>query len=234
MLRPHPTRALATEKGRSPASPERAQGADEARLEARNLECVRDDRVLFSGLSFSLQAGEMLQVEGRNGSGKTTLLRIICGIRLPDQGELIWCGQETSSLGADYWEHIAYVGHTSGIKRELTPLENLRVAQGLGKPSDRFGLEESLEHVGLYGFEDVPVHNLSAGQQRRVALARLLVTDARMWVLDEPYTALDKSGIGILERLLKEHIAGGGMVALTTHHTINVGDTPIRHINLSE
>jgi heme exporter protein A len=201
-------------------------------LEAEGLECIRDDRSLFSGLAFQLQAGEALLLEGRNGSGKTSLLHILCGIRLPDAGNVTWCGMDIAHLGPDYHEHTAYVGHRDGIKQDLTPLENLAVARALGKPSEAT-LEAVLEQVDLYGYEDVLTRNLSAGQQRRLALARLLVVDAPLWILDEPFTSLDVHGIGLIEALLEAHTRNGGMLAMTSHHTVNLVNTPVHQINLS-
>ena len=203
------------------------------RLEAANLACIRDDRTLFSGLTFRIGPGEALLLEGRNGSGKTSLLRILCGIRLPDAGRINWCGEDISRLGADYHEHTAYVGHRDGIKLDLTPLENLAMARALGKPNDTT-LDDALEKVDLYGFEDVLTRNLSAGQQRRLALARLLVTDTILWILDEPFTSLDVHGIQIIEELLDNHTSRGGMLAVTSHHAVNLANTNIQRIDLSE
>jgi heme exporter protein A len=202
-------------------------------LEAHALECVRDDRTLFSNLGFRLERGQALILEGRNGSGKTSLLRILCGIRLPDAGTVTWDETDISKLGPDYHVHTAYVGHRDGIKLDLTPLENLAMARALGKPNDTT-LEEALEKVDLYGFEDVLTRNLSAGQQRRLALARLLVTDTVLWILDEPFTSLDTDGIKSIESLLDQHTTNGGMLAVTSHHAVNLANTTIQRINLSE
>lgn len=210
-----------------------APGANHASLEARDLACIRDDRTLFSGLRFRLAPGQALVLEGRNGSGKTSLLRILCGIRLPDAGTVSWGGADINRLGADYHEHTAYVGHRDGVKLDLTPRENLAVARGLGRPSG-ISLDAALERVDLYGYEDVPTRNLSAGQQRRLALARLLVTDTLLWILDEPFTSLDVHGIRLIEELLEQHTAGGGMLAVTSHHAVHLVHTPVQHINLSE
>jgi len=201
-------------------------------LEVRDLECIRDDRRLFSRLDFTLNAGAALILEGRNGSGKTSLLRILCGIRLPDAGTVAWCGTDIDKLGPDYHVHTAYVGHRDGIKLDMTPLENLAMARALGKPSS-ITLETALEQVELYGFEDVLARNLSAGQQRRLALARLLVTDSILWILDEPFTSLDTHGIKVIESLLDEHTTDGGMLAVTSHHAVNLNRTPAQTINLS-
>jgi heme exporter protein A len=201
-------------------------------LEARELECIRDDRTLFSKLAFRLDPGRALLLEGRNGSGKTSLLRILCGIRLPDNGTICWNGTDIQRLGADYYQHIAYVGHRDGMKLDLTPRENLAMARALGRPND-VSPETALEQVDLSGFEDTLTRNLSAGQQRRLALARLLVTDATLWILDEPFTSLDIHGISVIEELLENHTARGGMLAVTSHHAVNLHATPVQRINLS-
>ena len=204
------------------------------RLEAHALHCIRDDRTLFQNLSFSLGGGQALVLEGQNGSGKTTLLRILCGIRLPEGGEVRWNGEDIFRLGPEYHEHIAYLGHKDGNKLDLTPIENLRMAKGLGKPRSGISLEQALDQVGLYGFEDVATRNLSAGQQRRLAIARLLVTEATLWILDEPFTSLDRQGIEQVEGLFAAHLERGGMAALTTHHRMHFRDDQAQRINLSQ
>ncbi len=146
-------------------------------LVGQSLECSRDDRVLFSDLNFSIGPGQALLVEGRNGTGKTTLLRMLCGIRRPDAGDILFNGECIYRLGSDYHTHMAYVGHMDGIKRELTAHENLRVADALGRPG-RMQVPAALDRVRLAGFEDVVVNKFSAGQRRRLALARLLVSKA--------------------------------------------------------
>jgi len=203
-------------------------------LRAHGLECVRDDRVLFSDLGFELKPGGVLQLEGRNGSGKTSLLRILCGIRLPDSGSVTWGDRDIFRLGPEYHEHVAYVGHRDGVKQDLTALENLNMARGLGRPNPGLSLESALEKVDLYGFEDSLARKLSAGQQRRLALARLLVTEAQLWILDEPFTSLDRHGIEVFESLLDTHTGNGGMAAFTTHHRVHLADARVQRINLSE
>ncbi len=202
-------------------------------LAGAGLECVRDDRVLFSGLDFVLESGQTLLLEGRNGSGKTSLLRILCGIRLPETGAVTWCGEDIFSLGPVYHEHIAYVGHRDGLKLDLTPIENLVMARGLGNPNPDTSPGDALLRVDLLGFEDIPTRNLSAGQQRRLALARLLVTRAQLWILDEPFTSLDVHGIELAEQLFDEHISAGGMLAMTSHHVVNLDSARVHRINLS-
>ena len=204
-----------------------------AQFAACGLECIRDDRTLFSGLAFTLHQGQALVLEGQNGSGKTSLLRILCGIRLPEAGTIYWGGEDIFKLGPEYHQHIAYLGHKDGNKLDLTPTENLRMARGLGKARDDLPIDEALDRVGLYGFEDVPTRNLSAGQQRRLAIARLLITEARLWILDEPFTSLDRLGIEVVEGLFDHHLATGGMAAMTTHHRIQFGAAQVHRINLS-
>ena len=208
------------------------QSNNNAALEAHALECIRDDRTLFSNLEFRVEPGSALVLEGRNGSGKTSLLRILCGIRLPDGGTVTWGDTDIDKLGPDYHMHMAYVGHRDGVKLDLTPLENLAMARALGMPND-ITLEAALDQVDLRGFEDVLTRNLSAGQQRRLALARLLVTNTTLWILDEPFTSLDVHGIQVIEELLDTHTSAGGMLAVTSHHAVNLKNTTVQRINLS-
>lgn len=202
-------------------------------LEAEDLGCIRDDRTLFDGLSFRLVSGQVLLLAGRNGSGKTSLLRLLCGMRQPDAGEIRWDGEDIFRLGPDYHAHIAYVGHKDGVKQDMTSYENLKMARGLGAPNTQVGIDDALDQVELSGFDDVVARNLSAGQQRRLALARLLVTRANLWILDEPFTSLDTHGISVVEGLFARHVGQGGMLAVTSHHQVTLNDADILRINLS-
>lgn len=194
-------------------------------LQVDQLECERDDRVLIKALSFQLFSGEILQVEGANGSGKTTLLRVLCGLSNDFHGELRWCGEPRYKAEADFRRQTLYFGHLTGIKMALTARENLRwilQLKGLDTARMQERIDRSLQQVGLNGFEDVPVYALSAGQKRRVALARLQVEPARLWVLDEPFTAIDRNGVAELEALIQAHAAEGGAVLITSHHALEL------------
>lgn len=202
------------------------------RLEAVDLACIRDDRLLFENLSFSISGGEAIILEGRNGTGKTTLLRMLCGLRRPDAGEIRWQDESIERCAVEFHRYMAFVGHADGVKRELTAIENLRLLQTLcGQGS--MSIHEALATVKLVGFEDIPVHYLSAGQRRRAALARLLVTDARLWILDEPFTSLDRDGIRLVEDLMDRHLANGGAMVMTSHHDVNLHAPKTQRINLS-
>jgi len=203
-------------------------------LEVKNLFCERDERVLFSNLNFGISAGEVVQIEGQNGSGKTTLLRILCGLNESYEGELFWQQEEIAEVRDDYFSQMLYVGHLAGVKSTLTAEENLTWMQQLDPALDKVSIAEALNSVGLYGFEDVPCYTLSAGQQRRVGLARLYLSTAPLWILDEPFTALDKKGVAEKEALLAQHVLNGGSVILTTHHDLNVPGHTVRRINLDE
>lgn len=202
-------------------------------LRAIGLEGVRDDRVLFTGLNFAVDPGGVIQIEGPNGCGKTTLLRMVCGFVLPDEGEITWGGEEIQSIRPEYQSSVSYLGHTSGIKEDLTAGENLHVARRLAAISAMEPVE-ALEAVGLRGFETAMVRTLSAGQRRRVALARMLVSDAPLWVMDEPFTALDPRGVKMVEGMLMNHCQRGGIAIITTHHPVDLGDQPVTLLNLAD
>jgi heme exporter protein A len=199
-------------------------------LAGERLSCIRDDRVLFRDLDFTLPEGQVLLLEGKNGSGKTSLLRILCGFREADAGRVLWCGDEIDD--SRYYADMAYVGHLDGIKKELSVLENLNVSLALGRPG-RFSIGEALEKVHLAGYDEVPAQSLSAGQKRRLSLARLLITHNPLWILDEPFTSLDKAGIALIESLMREHCAAGGMIVLTSHHDIDLHAALVQRIYLS-
>lgn len=188
-------------------------------LEVKALECTRDDRRLFHALDFSLAVGEVLQIEGPNGSGKTSLLRILCGLRQADDGDVFWQGESLSDVREDYYANMVYIGHLPCIKGDLTVAENIRALLDTRSQSATVAvIDEALSRVGLAGFDDVPGKALSSGQRRRILLAFILLADARLWILDEPLTALDVQGVELMESMILAHKAAGGSVIFTTHH----------------
>ncbi|MFN2993400.1 hypothetical protein ALQ63_02100 [Serratia plymuthica] len=203
-------------------------------LEAKSLSCVRDERILFSELSFTVKPGEIIQVEGPNGAGKTSLLRILAGLAQPESGEVCWRGQNTLRHRENYHQDLLFLGHQPGIKTMLTPFENLRFYQAVRAVPDRQAIWRALDLVGLVGYEDLPVAQLSAGQQRRVALARLWLSESPLWILDEPLTAIDKQGVAELISLFEQHAQQGGMVLLTTHQDLAGTTQAVGKISLAE
>jgi heme exporter protein A len=193
-------------------------------LNADNLACVRGDRQLFEGVSFSLAAGEWLQLEGENGAGKTSLLRIIAGLLHPEAGEVRWNGQATTKVDDEFHAALLFLGHAAAIKEELTALENLRIGAALsGQTLAEAAALDALRRMGLKGREDLPARFLSQGQKRRVALARLVTSRATLWVLDEPFVALDVRAVDLICELIAGHVRGGGMALFTSHQTVNPG-----------
>ena len=206
-------------------------------LESADLTCIRGDRTLFSALNFNVQPGELLHLKGHNGSGKTSLLRILSGLMLQAEGEVRWNGENIRKLRDEFQSELLYIGHLPGIKGDLTALENLRVNNAMGGNTISEDIAwEALGKIGLKGREDLPARVLSQGQQRRVALARMLVSKAKLWILDEPFTALDVKAVAMLQNVLQEHVKNGGMIILTTHQNFSVASIEVRelHLGLSE
>jgi heme exporter protein A len=203
-------------------------------LEISNLACSRGDHLLFSGLNFSLSVGELLQVQGANGSGKTSLLRTLCGFMMPMAGEIRWRGQNIREFGEAFYAEMIYLGHLNAVKDELNALENLRISAGLaGCKVDDKRVIAAIRRLGLRGRESLPLKVLSQGQRRRVALARLLLSDASLWILDEPLTALDVGAVGLMQELIGEHLVNNGMVIYTTHQPLEVVGVATRWLSLS-
>ena len=191
-------------------------------LAARALTLSRGGRELFRDLSFEVSAGELVQIEGANGAGKTSLLRILAGLSR--------YGYEGTVERADVQ---LYLGHKSAVKAQLTPRENLALHVGGEGSHDDAAIEDALAKVGLYGYEDLPSHTLSAGQHRRVNLARLYLSGSPLWLLDEPFTAIDRAGVAQLQSLFVDHAGGGGAVMLTSHQPLAV-DYPVRALSLEQ
>lgn len=189
-------------------------------LTVNDLRFERDDIAVINDACLTLDDGEILQIEGPNGSGKTTLLRILTTALQPNGGEILYQGQILSKCRFDYLSNILFLGHQSALKLTLTAEENLSwiTSELPGSVS----VLNALERVGLRGYSDIPCHSLSAGQQRRVALARLLLSNAKIWFLDEPFAALDGQGVQFVEQCMERHVNGGGAVMLTTHQPIGM------------
>ena len=192
-----------------------------AQLELQHLACRRGERLLFNNLSHLFRAGDFVQIEGHNGIGKTSLLRILTGLAQPFRGNVLWNGVEIGKNREEFHANLLYLGHLSGIKPELTAWENLQFYQQISesKQGDDI-LWDVLQTVGLLGREDLPAAQLSAGQQKRIALARLWLANAPLWVLDEPFNAIDKKGVRVLTALFERHAANGGIVLLTSHQDV--------------
>jgi heme exporter protein A len=189
-----------------------------------NLSCSKGDKRLFSGVSFTLQPGQWLHLEGDNGVGKTSLLRLACGLSALEDGEITWNNQAVSKDPQTFRANLAYLGHQLALKDDLSPLENLQTdAAIVGRQLTVSDAKQALAQMGLRGRENLPVRVLSQGQKRRTALARLLVSSAKLWVLDEPFVALDTMAQNALSEVINAHLAKQGMVLLTSHQAVSLG-----------
>ncbi|OUL58537.1 heme ABC transporter ATP-binding protein CcmA [Pseudoalteromonas ulvae] len=189
-------------------------------LNVESITCIKQERCLFENLSFELKSGEIMQLEGPNGAGKTSLLRIVAGFTRPEQGRRLWFGEDVAKNEDDFLGELLFIGHKTGVNTQLSAIENIQFWQqthGYPHSIDYYNL---LAQLGLVGLEDVPVRMLSAGQQRRVALARLWVSDAKLWMLDEPFTAVDKKGVTLLQQQFFKQLARGGSILLTSHQDL--------------
>jgi heme exporter protein A len=203
-------------------------------LDATNLECVRGNRRLFKNMSFSVRPGDLVQLIGPNGSGKTSLIRILCGLLPPNSGEIRWRGTNICALGDEYYSAVTYVGHRHGVKDEFTALENLRVSSGLSgvEITDQQAIE-ALTRMGLSGRENLNARLLSEGQRRRLALARLLVCQTSLWLLDEVLTSLDRAATEVMNLLIVEHLENGGMAIVAAHQELDLSVDNFRRIELA-
>ncbi len=204
------------------------------RFETQQLESIRRDNILFKDISFSLDQGELLQIDGVNGSGKSTLLRICAGLTLPNSGAVLWDNTSIDSNRHHYLQNMTYVGHQNGVKDALSVHENIQVIHALSGTSDVLDCTSTLNQVGLSIDEDVLLGKLSAGQKRRVGLCRLVLNTSQLWLLDEPFTSLDIEGKALIERLIVSHCQQGGMVIFATHQAIEIEGADIRHIHLGK
>ncbi len=192
----------------------------ERRLEVEAVHVWRGDRHVLKGTSLKVGAGELLHVRGPNGTGKTTLLRVVCGLLRPEQGRVAWCGEPIAAIRGAYQLALCYASHEPALKGDLTALENLRFSLGLRRRIGDAELRDLLHRTGVAACADLPSRVLSAGQRRRVALARILGSEAPLWLLDEPYTNLDARGADLLGELLAGHVGGGGLALVVAHHDL--------------
>ena len=189
-----------------------------------NLSYEINDALIIKDLYLAVNPGEILYVEGDNGAGKTILLRILCGIVQPDHGRVLWNSETITDTMTDYHDNLTYIGHLTGVKHELTAIENLQFLSALSGLAPKPDYLRALEWVGLKGFAHSPARHLSYGQQRRVTLARLKVETSPVWILDEPFSGLDQPMIEAMKILFTEHLGGGGMLVLTSHQPIDLAE----------
>lgn len=201
-------------------------------FEIKNIECSRRDNILFSNVCCNLSAGDLLQIDGVNGSGKSTLLRICAGLTPPNAGDIYWHNVKISRCRYQYQSNMVYIGHANGVKDLLTVKENIEFIRALSNVENAIDVRGVLEQIGLPGTEDYRVGKMSAGQKRRIGLTRLIIDESKLWLLDEPFNALDASGKAIIERLIVEHCHRGGTVVFATHQAMKVEGHDVQHIHL--
>jgi len=203
---------------------------DSCSLRVRNLACERGERLLWSNLSFSLDAGQILQIIGENASGKTSLLRILAGLMQATSGEISWGSKAAHASDSSFKNELNFLAHQNANKADLTLRENLALTAALSQSKAK--VDDALRELGLSEHSESLTHTLSAGQQRRLALARLILRPACLWILDEPFTALDSAAIKSLEGLLKQHLARNGIVIFTSHQAVELTGVTIQQLRL--
>ncbi len=192
----------------------------------------RGDRHVLKGVSLQVSPGELVHVSGANGTGKTTLLRVITGLLQPEQGTVTWCARAINRSRSEYQTRLAYLSHEPALKGDLTALENLRFSVGLKRRASLEELRETLKRTGVAQCADLPARVLSAGQRRRVAMARVLAMRASLWLLDEPFTNLDSAGAELMSQLLQAHVEEGGLAVVVAHQALQI-EWPLRRLELT-
>lgn len=203
-------------------------------LNINNLQCIRRDNILFQRLNFVLEDAGLLQIDGVNGSGKSSLLQMCVGLIQASEGEVSWNGENINTCRYQFQSEMTYFGHSNGVKAGLTALENMKVMHALSGSKEKTDYSLVLKQIGLAGMEDVLLSRMSAGQKRRVGLTRIFMAPSKLWLLDEPFNALDKHGKQIIEQLIVKHCKAGGMVIFATHQTMEIDGYPLQHIHLGE
>jgi heme exporter protein A len=206
---------------------------DRAVLEARAINAWRGDRHILRDVSFSVRSGEFLKITGPNGVGKTTLLRVVCGLLPAENGAIDWCGKPVQGRSDEFHAQLGYLGHPNSLKSDLTARENLRFLAGLRQELAAKDIDAALDRCGILSRGDLPARSLSAGQKRRLALARLLLAEASLWVLDEPVTNLDTAGISLVEELIQDHVTRGGLALAAAHQRLLDHSPNLRRLELS-
>ena len=203
-----------------------------SKFSIHNLECIRQNNMLFRGLNFSIKDGDLLQINGANGSGKSSLLQICSGLIEPTAGEILWENKNINKYRYEFQSNILYLGHSNAIKAALTVEENMRIIHSLTGEKANIDYSEILNTMGMTGMNEILVSRLSAGQKRRVGLTRLHMAKSKLWFLDEPFNALDKKGKKIIENIVINHCNDGGIVLFTTHQKMEINNNPLQNIHL--
>lgn len=203
-------------------------------FEARSIHVWRGERHLLRGVSFQLRVGELLQITGPNGIGKSTLLRASCRLLPVEGGELLWRGASIDAHSDDFDAQLAYLAHSNALKADLTAEENLRYELTLRRSVSKDDVHRALELLGIPQCAQLPMRVLSAGQRRRLSLARVWLCKASLWILDEPSTNLDAAGVSVLERLMVHHLEQGGAIITAAHHGLLDGHRAVRNLELRQ
>ena len=203
-----------------------------SKFSINNLECIRQNNILFKGLNLSMEDGGLLQINGANGSGKSSLLQICTGLIQVTTGEVLWNNININQYRYEFQSNILYIGHANAIKATLTVEENMRIIHSLTGSKSKINYSTILKKIGMSGMNKIFTYNMSAGQKRRLGLTRLFMTKSKLWFLDEPFNALDKEGKKIIENLIINHCAKGGIIIFTTHQKIEIDSHPLQSIHL--